>query len=222
VGFAVTSTRQDFQDLFSLYLTIALVIAALVLVTIVYAVVRYRARDGARLGEPRGLRPLEGAWVSAVAAIVVVLLVTSFRTEDRVDAVPGDPAQTVRAVGFQWGWRFSYAGTRVTVIGNSQRPPSLVVPAGVPVRFELSSRDVIHAFWVPELRFKRDAFPARVTNFDLVFEPGVTTTGRCAEFCGLGHDRMDFQVVSMPPPDFHRWLAAHQRRGADTGSGGSA
>jgi cytochrome c oxidase subunit 2 len=80
------------------------------------------------------------------------------------------------------------------------------------VRFEISSRDVIHSFWIPELRFKRDAFPNRVTDFDLVFDPGVTTTGRCAEFCGLGHDRMDFQVVSMQPNAFVRWLEAHERR----------
>jgi cytochrome c oxidase subunit 2 len=96
------------------------------------------------------------------------------------------------------------------------------VPAGESVRFEISSRDVIHSFWIPELRFKRDAFPDRVTDFDLVFDPGVTTVGRCAEFCGLGHDRMDFQVVSMQPPDFQRWLTARERaiRARDGGGAG--
>src|SRR5436190_22553535 len=108
MGLAATSTRQDFQDLFSLYLTIGLVIGGLVLVTIAYAVIRYRARTGATPREPGGLKPLEAAWVIGVAAIVVVLLVSTFRTEDRVDAVAGDPAQTVRVVGFQWGWHFSY------------------------------------------------------------------------------------------------------------------
>jgi cytochrome c oxidase subunit II len=222
MGPAVTSTRQDFSDLFTLYVIIALVVAALVLAAIAYAVIRYRARDGASPSEPRGMKPLEAVWVSAIAAIVVVLLVATFRAESRVDAVPGDPPRTVRALAFQWGWRFSYPGTGVTVTGNTDRPPSLVVPAGVPVRFELSSRDVVHSFWVPELRFKRDAFPKRVTSFDLEFDPGVTTTGRCAEFCGLGHDRMDFQVVSMSPANFDRWLAAHRRRAASAGRRGSA
>jgi cytochrome c oxidase subunit II len=217
---ATTSTRQDFQSLFTLYITIALVVAVLVIATIAYAVVRYRHRDGAAPREIRGLKPLEAVWVGLVAATVAVLLVVTFRTEGRVDAVPQDPAQTVRVLGFQWGWRFSYPGTGVAITGNDVRPPSLVVPAGEPVRFEISSRDVIHSFWIPELRFKRDAFPDRVTDFDLVFDPAVTTVGRCAEFCGLSHDRMDFQVVSMQPPDFQRWLTARERAIRAGGEGG--
>ena len=219
---AATSTRQDFQDLFSLYMLVAGIVIVLVLGAIAYAVVRYRRREGAAPHEVRGLRPLEGVWIVLLSATVVLLLVSTFRTEDRVDAVADDPAQTVRVTAFQWGWRFSYPGTGVSVTGNSQRLPVLVVPAGVPVRLELSARDVIHAFWIPELRFKRDAFPNRVTDFDLVFDPGVTTTGRCAEFCGLGHDRMDFQVVSMSPDGFARWLRSRGRRAAPAPPGGSA
>jgi cytochrome c oxidase subunit 2 len=217
---AATSTREDFQSLFSMYMTIALVVAILVIATIAYAVVRYRRRDGATPREMRGLKPLEAAWVGLVAATVAVLLIATFRTESRVDAVPQDPSQTVRVVAFQWGWRFSYPGTGVATTGNDVRAPSLVVPAGEAVRFEISSRDVIHSFWIPELRFKRDAFPNRVTDFDLVFDPGVTTVGRCAEFCGLGHDRMDFQVVSMQPQDFRRWLNGRERAIRRSGGGG--
>jgi cytochrome c oxidase subunit II len=217
---AATSTREDFQSLFSMYMTIALVVAILVIATIAYAVVRYRRRDGATPREIRGLKPLEAAWVGLVAATVAVLLIATFRTESRVDAVPQDPSQTVRVVAFQWGWRFSYPGTGVATTGNDVRAPSLVVPAGEAVRFEISSRDVIHSFWIPELRFKRDAFRNRVTDFDLVFDPGVTTVGRCAEFCGLGHDRMDFQVVSMQPQDFRRWLNGRERAIRRSGGGG--
>jgi cytochrome c oxidase subunit 2 len=217
---AATSTREDFQSLFSMYMTIALVVAILVIATIAYAVVRYRRRDGATPREIRGLKPLEAAWVGLVATTVAVLLIATFRTESRVDAVPQDPSQTVRVVAFQWGWRFSYPGTGVATTGNDVRAPSLVVPAGEAVRFEISSRDVIHSFWIPELRFKRDAFPNRVTDFDLVFDPGVTTVGRCAEFCGLGHDRMDFQVVSMQPQDFRRWLNGRERAIRRSGGGG--
>jgi cytochrome c oxidase subunit II len=212
MGIGATSTRQDFQSLFSLYITIAIVVALLVIAAIAYAVVRYRRRDGVAPGEARWLKQLEAIWVGLVAATVAVLLVATFRTESRVDAVPGDPSQTVRVVAFQWGWRFSYPGTRVATTGNDVRPPSLVVPAGESVRLEIRSRDVIHSFWIPELRFKRDAFPNRVTDFDLVFDQGVTTIGRCAEFCGLGHDRMDFQVVSMQPRAFERWLSQRERR----------
>ena len=221
MGLAATSTQQDFRDLFSLYATIGLVVAALVLGAIVFAVIAYRRRDGRGLREISVMKPLEALWVAGVAAIVVVLVVSTFRTESRLDALPGDASQAVRVTAFQWGWRFTYPGSGVAVTGNDERPPTLVVPSGVPVRFELISRDVIHAFWIPELRFKRDAFPKRTLEFDLVFDPGVTTVGRCAEFCGLGHDRMGFQVVSMAPRGFDRWLRSHER-GGSAGGGGTA
>src|SRR5436190_9356105 len=96
---AATSTRQDFQSLFSLYITIALVVAFLVIATLAYAVIRYRHREGAAPREIRGLKPLEAVWVGLVGATVVVLLVATFRTEDRVDAVPNDSPQTVRVLG---------------------------------------------------------------------------------------------------------------------------
>ena len=216
---ALESNSEEFQGLFTLYMAIGLAIAALVLIAIVYAVVRSRHREGRTPSSPRGMNPLEASWIACVAGLVVVLIVSTFRTEDRVDAVSSDPAQTIDVLAFQWGWRFTYPGTGISTVGSGDRPPTLVVPSGQTVRFELSSRDVIHSFWIPELRFKRDAFPNRTTTFDLVFDPGVSTTARCAEFCGLGHDNMDFQVVSMDPARFQRWIRSHERSAAgDRGS----
>lgn len=214
---AIETNSQDFHGLFTLYMVIAVAVTALVLGSIAFAVVRYRRRDGRGTQEVKGLKPLEAVWVGLIAVVVVVLVISTFRTEDRVDAVSSDPAQTVHVLAFQWGWRFSYPGTGISRTGTGANPPTLVVPADVPVRFDLRSRDVIHSFFIPELKFKRDAFPNRTTTFDLIFDPGVTTVGHCAEFCGLGHDDMDFRVVSMSSADFHRWLHSHERAG-----GGSA
>jgi cytochrome c oxidase subunit II len=210
MAFGVESNNQDFHDVFTLYMVIALAVTALVFGAITYTVIRYRHRDGSRTRDVRGLKPLEAIWVALIAGVVVVLLVTTFRANDRIVAVSSNPAQTVRVIAFQWGWRFSYRDAGVTVTGSSQRPPTLVVPAEEPVRFVLSSRDVIHSFWTPELKFKRDAFPNRLTEFDMVFDPGVTTVGRCAEFCGLRHDSMGFQVVAMADGEFRRWLRDHE------------
>ena len=217
---ALESNSQDFQGLFTLYLVIALAIAGLVLGAIAFAVIRYRERDGRKPREVRGLKPLEAVWVASVAGLVVLLIVSTFRTDDRIESVSANPAQRIDVLAFQWGWRFSYPGTGITTVGEGDNPPTLVVPAGETVQFDLLSRDVIHAFWIPELRFKRDAFPDRTTTFDMVFEPGVTTTARCAEFCGFGHDNMDFQVVSMSPPDFERWLSSHEGDAARSGDRG--
>jgi cytochrome c oxidase subunit 2 len=99
----------------------------------------------------------------------------------------------VEVTAFQWGWRFSLDGKQT--IGDADRPPVLRLPAKEPIEFVLTSRDVIHSFWVPGERFKRDAFPGRTTRFTLTFdEPGVYR-GHCAEFCGLLHSDMDFTLV---------------------------
>ncbi len=109
---------------------------------------------------------------------------------------------------FQWGWRFTYPGG-ASEVGDQRHPPTLVVPTNETVRFILHSHDVIHAFWVPSLRFKRDAFPKRTTSFDLDFDG--STTGRCAEFCGLAHSEMTFDVLGLSPPKFEDWLRTKQK-----------
>jgi cytochrome c oxidase subunit 2 len=71
---------------------------------------------------------------------------------------------------------------------------------------------VIHAFWIPDLRFKRDAFPGRHQAFDLRFGRRASfMAGRCAEFCGLKHSDMTFTVIVMPRADFDAWVAARRR-----------
>jgi cytochrome c oxidase subunit II len=147
-----------------------------------------------------------------LAAVVVFLLTMTFRTDDRVVEVSADPGQKVDVTAFQWGWRFTYPGDGVTVVGDDKRPPTLVVPLDTTVQFTLRSRDVIHAFWIPEVRFKRDAFPDRETTFDLSFDE-QDMTGRCAEFCGLAHGEMTFDVVAMGQDEFGDWLRTQRRAG---------
>jgi cytochrome c oxidase subunit 2 len=133
-----------------------------------------------------------------------VLLAFTFTTETDVDRVAAARVQ-IAVTASQWGWRFDYGGGRA-VVGNDRTLPVLVVPAGEPVGFRLMSRDVIHAFWVPELRFKRDAFPRRTTRFDLVFAKPGSYAGSCAEFCGLHHADMRFGVRAVSRDEFDRWL----------------
>jgi cytochrome c oxidase subunit 2 len=99
------------------------------------------------------------------------------------------------------------------VIGNDRDQPTLGVPAGQRVEFSLTSRDVIHSFWIPFERFKRDAFPDRVNRFDLVFDDPGGHDGICAEFCGLRHTGMRFRVLVLSEPDFRRWLATQGTEG---------
>jgi cytochrome c oxidase subunit 2 len=213
----MTGTRESFDSVWDPYLVVGIVVAVLVLGAMAFVVVRYRSRGGQRRGKgerPGWLSRLEIFWALAIAITVGVLLTLTFRSQEQISALGSDtPAATVDVTAFQWGWRFDY-GSGVVVIGNGDRVPTLVVPIGVPVRFNLTSRDVIHSFWIPEERFKRDAFPERETHFDLIF--GSTAgEGRCAEFCGLQHFRMDFHVLPLAPQDFEHWLELRRSESGD-------
>jgi cytochrome c oxidase subunit II len=113
---------------------------------------------------------------------------------------------TVEVTAYQWGWRFSYRGTDVQVASRSGVVPELVVPAGEPVRFRLTSADVVHSFHLPGELFERDAVPGRTVDFELRFDRVGAYPGRCGVYCGLPHTEMRFTVRVLPRDAFSRWL----------------
>jgi len=120
------------------------------------------------------------------------------------------PGLEVVVTAAQWNWRFSYPAYGITQQSTPTRPAQLVVPTGTAVHFTATSRDVIHSFWVPDRRFKRDVFPRSNTSFDLSWSKPGFSRGECAEFCGLLHANMSFVVDAMAPADFRAWAEAHR------------
>jgi cytochrome c oxidase subunit II len=122
-------------------------------------------------------------------------------------SVSGRPLQ-VKVTAARWNWRFEYPEAGVVEQGTKQHVPVLRVPVDTEVEFTGSSLDVIHSFWIPEERFKRDVFPGKHTRWEMVFDDVLNSPGGgvCAEFCGLEHGEMIFNVVAMPKPRFAAWL----------------
>jgi cytochrome c oxidase subunit 2 len=170
----------------------AVVVVLVFLATLAPLVLFHRRRRGAAAPSRRSSATVaESVYALVLVAIAIVFVTKTFRTESRIDAVAAT-GDTVEVVAFQWGWTFHHDGRTVT--GDDLHNPTLVVKAGRTIRFRMISRDVIHSFWIPSERFKRDAFPRRWTEFDLTFaRPGIYV-GRCAEFCGLQHAGMGFTV----------------------------
>lgn len=108
-----------------------------------------------------------------------------------------------------WWWEVRYrepASGREMVLANEVR-----LPVGRAVSFGLSTADVIHSFWVPQLAGKVDMVPGRVHQLRVRVDEAGSFRGQCAEYCGEQHARMALQVVAMPPDEFDRWLLAQSR-----------
>jgi cytochrome c oxidase subunit 2 len=187
-----SDTRHEFAGLFSLYEWVMVVTAALVFGVVLFAVVRYRRRAGRPPSTRTEANTLELIYALVLAVVVAVLVTKTFTTENRVDAIASGVERRVE----------------VSVVGDNRRAPTLHLPVGVPVVFVQRSRDVVHSFWIPALRFKRDVWPDEATQFELTVARAGVYAGRCAEFCGLHHSDMNFTVVAEPRERFDRWLAA--------------
>jgi cytochrome c oxidase subunit II len=199
---ALVDTRKDFEDLSSTYLLVAIAVFAVVALGCLFLLLRFRA--GRRGSPSRGEEPgwLPFAYGGLLAAVIVVLLVLTFSAQDRISAKADRPGLRVDVTAAKWNWRFDYPAQGISQIGGDTRPTVLVVPSHTDVRFRMTSIDVIHSFWIPHVRFKRD------TEFDLSFSgTGYHTAGRCAEFCGLKHDQMTFNVEVRSPAGFRAWVA---------------
>jgi cytochrome c oxidase subunit II len=213
------ATRQG-RAIFGLWqgsVIVALLVGGLVWGLIVFAVLRYRRRNDELPSQAQYFVKLEILYTVVPVIIVAVLFAFSYRTQNDVDALSSNPAVTIDVKGFQWQWQFHYRDDDVTVTGLPDKVPTMVLPVDRTVRLVLTSPDVIHSFYVPGFLFKRDAIPGVTNRFDFDVRDKGTYSGRCAEFCGLDHAKMTFEVKAVSMADYRDWIAEQQRsEGSET------
>ncbi|WP_051105019.1 aa3-type cytochrome oxidase subunit II [Catelliglobosispora koreensis] len=215
----ITAQSKQMYDLWIGSVVAALAVGVFVWGLIFWCVARYRKRSSqAELPlQTRFNLPIEVLYTVLPFLVVSVLFFYTAKVQTEVNRVSANPDVTVEVVGFKWNWQFNYLSgptpegvtpTPVaTVTGTSEVIPILVVPVGKTIRFEETSRDVIHSFWVPELLFKRDVFPGNVRNvFEVRIEEEGRYVGRCAELCGTYHSMMNFEVVAVSAAEYDTFL----------------
>jgi cytochrome c oxidase subunit 2 len=210
-------------DLWIASVIAALVVGFFVWGLIFWCVIRYRKRGDELPVQTRFNMPLEVLYTVTPILIVAVLFYYTAIVQTNVDKLSKNPDQVVEVVAFKWNWQFNYrdgvgqnAHTVASTLGSSDVIPLLVLPTGRTIRFEETSRDVVHSFWVPELLFKRDVFPGIIRNkFEVTLDREGRYVGRCAELCGTYHAFMMFELVVVSPQKFDQFLAA-KKNGAST------
>ena len=143
----------------------------------------------------------------ALPAVVLVPLVAyGLVAGERLLPLPGVTPPRIEVRAERWGWTFRYPDH-----GGKTTAGVLHLPAGTPVDIVVTSRDVIHSFWIPRLAGKIDAIPGRVNVLRIQADAPGRYEGLCAEFCGTGHAGMRFEVVAHPAADFAAALARPAR-----------
>ena len=187
---------------------------------ILFIVIRFRQRKGQEDVVPyqrHGNTALEIGWTVApallLAAFAIPTVVTLFELTDEPEN-----AVDINVIGQQWWWEYRYPTTNEGVDDEIITANELVIPAGQPVYLTMTSRDVIHSFWVPKLNGKRDVVPGREHNWTIEADPddvGKTFEGQCVEFCGLSHANMRLTVKVLSPDDFGQWIEDQQQDAAE-------
>jgi cytochrome c oxidase subunit 2 len=202
------------KEIFSLWqgsIMAALGVGAIVWALIFFAVIRFRRRrhdDGSEPSQRQYILWLEVTYTLLPLLIVAVLFYFTVQTQTEVTRISAHPAVRVEVTAYQWGWRFHYLDTNITITTQGEERPVLMLPDGKTTRITLIATDVVHNFFVPGFLFKRDATPGLVNNFDLTPTRTGTFLGRCAEFCGLRHAQMLFDVKVVTPGAYAQWLTS--------------
>ncbi len=201
---------------------------------ILWAVAFHRKRGDQLPQQVRYNLPIEILYTVLPFIMIGVIFYFTARDENYITKVPPHPAVVVDVTGYQWSWQFQYPQYQlnkpgqpkavVTENGSMWKPaatkqnlPLLVIPENETVQFNLTSIDVVHAFWVVPFEFKRDVIPGFPNHFTITPIATGSFIGRCSELCGVYHSRMFFRIEIVTPAQFRQWIHGQQLQQSSSG-----
>src|SRR4051794_21720847 len=215
---AASGQAKAIDTLWDVLLIASIPVFVMVQVIVLFSVWKFRMRPGEELmdGPPiHGNTRLEVVWTTIPAILLVGLCTYAFLVLEDVEKAEAN-TMNVRVVGEQFAWTFYYDRG-----GKQVASRQLHLPIDRPVKFTLQSKDVLHDFWVPAFRMKKDAVP----GLEVTYRVTPNRTGEfpivCAELCGLGHATMRATAVVEPEDDFNGWLEKLGQPAEQPGSAGA-
>ncbi|HWD95858.1 MAG TPA: cytochrome c oxidase subunit II [Acidimicrobiales bacterium] len=203
-----TTSSQSVFHLWQGFSIGAVIVGGLTTVLIIWAVFRYRRRGDNIPKQSQYHLPLEVTYTIVPVLIVLGLFAATMVVENKEVANP-KTAVTVDVNAFQWGWKFTYPGQNVVVIGQTTQDPVMVIPENENVHINLTSSDVIHGFYVHAFNFSRYALPGVLNQFTFRAVQTGTYDGQCTQLCGLYHALMWFKVKVVTPSQYSTWLQSN-------------
>jgi cytochrome c oxidase subunit 2 len=205
-----SNTTGKIEIAFVIVAGISVFFLALVTFFMIFFVVKYNKKRHPQATAVGDSTFLEIVWTFIPTALVLALFYFGWKDFDYIRNAPKD-AMTVKVIARQWSWSFEYA--------DGKQSDVLRVPLGKPIKLIMTSKDVIHSFFVPAFRIKEDCVPGMKTHLWFrVDEPGSYDVF-CTEYCGVGHSHMRTKIVAVPQAEFAAWYGetTPERRALDTG-----
>ena len=220
----VTEISKSVFDLHMLIFYICCVIGVIVFCVMAYSIIKHRKSKGHKPAQFHESVLLEFLWTVVPFAILIAIAIPSTKVLIAMENT-SKADMTVKVTGYQWMWRYEYIDHNIDFYSVLKTPREeiynktvknenyllevdneLVLPINRKVRILLTSNDVLHAWWVPELAVKKDAIPGFInTMWTKIDKPGVYR-GQCAELCGRDHGFMPVVVRAVEPEEFDQWL----------------
>ncbi len=230
----VTEVSQSIYDLHMLIFWICVWIGVVVFGVMFYSIFTHRKSKGAKASQFHESLGLELLWTAVPTAILIAMAVPATSTLiEMYDTTDADI--DIKITGHQWKWQYDYLGEDVGFFSNSitsqdeiynrtakgenyllEVDKHVVVPTGKKIRFLITSNDVIHAWWVPEIAVKKDAIPGYINESWAIVPEGQEGLyrGQCAELCGVDHGFMPIVLEAVTPAEYEIWLV-DQRAAAE-------
>jgi cytochrome c oxidase subunit 2 len=233
----VTETSRAVYDLHMYMLWVCVAIGVVVFGVLFYSILNHRKSKGAVAANFHENTTVEIVWT--IIPFLILVSIAWPATKAMLDMYETSNADmTIKVTGYQWKWRYEYLDDKVDFfssldaksnevrqLGSGKDPAKeagknylldvdnpMVIPAGKKVRFLFTGADVIHAWWVPDFGWKKDAIPGYITDAWVKVDQPGTYRGQCTELCGSGHAFMPIVVEVKPEVEYRQWVKSHQQR----------
>lgn len=225
----VTPLSHDMYYLHMVCMAVCAVIGVIVFGIMIYSLIHHRKSKGYKPATFHDNPRLEVVWSIIPFLILIGLAIPATQVLIRMDD-SNESDVTIKVVGYQWRWQYQYLDQGISFYSNLSTPydqiqnkakkgqwyllevdKPLVLPVNKKIRFLVTSNDVIHSWWVPELGIKRDAIPGFMYEaWARIEKPGVYR-GQCAELCGINHGFMPIVVQAVSEDEFNNWVAKQEK-----------
>ncbi len=215
---------EHIDEAIRILMMLAVPVFMFVVVVMGYSVWRFRAREETEEGPPIYTnRPFTVGWLVVTSALAALLFYNPGYTGWQFLQSNPNADLVVQVRAAQWHWHVTYPQYNLTIkskpIGFARMEDNavLALPVNRRVKFEVTSDDVIHSFWIPAFRMKVDAVPGLITEMYVTptevgtFEENSAFRVQCAELCGAGHPRMNMRVAIMEPEAFEQWVEEQKK-----------